>query len=310
VPTELILNPRSSWGAKPPKGTPTIVPAPERERVVVHYSTGQELGRKDSAEWVREIQRYHQDNRGWDDIGYNFLVDAGGRIFEGRGWDVQGSHCPGWNRSGIGVCFLGNDDPGTQDATPEARRSIRAIFDAAQARFRRPLAMNGHRDNRLTACPGDELYGWVHGGMLVASTAPPPPPSEVQGYVHVERLAGQTAPWPNGRWTFLAVTATGRVDVWNDVSALFGKSTVFQGDLRDGVLAAPIVALVQAPGGYYLAASDGGVFAFGVPFLGGMVGHPLNAPIVGMAPTVVAGKVKGYTLMSADGGCFDFKAKA
>ena len=56
--------------------------------------------------------------------------------------------------------------------------------------------------------------------------------------------------------------------------------------------------------GYWLAAKDGGVFAFGdAPFLGGMGGTRLNSPIVGMAP---AASGNGYYLVAADGGVFTF----
>jgi hypothetical protein len=57
-------------------------------------------------------------------------------------------------------------------------------------------------------------------------------------------------------------------------------------------------------GGYWLVASDGGIFTFGdAPFLGSMGGKPLNQPIVGMASTSEGG---GYWLVASDGGIFTF----
>ena len=56
--------------------------------------------------------------------------------------------------------------------------------------------------------------------------------------------------------------------------------------------------------GYWMVASDGGIFAFGdAQFHGSMGGKPLNKPIVGMAATVTG---KGYWLLSSDGGIFTF----
>lgn len=170
---------RADWGARAPRGIPTMVAPNLRTKFMVHYSTGQELGREDTAEWVRQIQSFHQDVRGWADIGYNFLVDRRGRAFEGRGWDVQGAHCTGQNVAAIGVCFLGNDDPGDTDATPAARAAIRAIYDEAVRRLGHDLAKMGHRDAKATTCPGDELYDWVRAGMPIAapvSAAPSAPP--------------------------------------------------------------------------------------------------------------------------------------
>ncbi len=68
----------------------------------------------------------------------------------------------------------------------------------------------------------------------------------------------------------------------------------------------PIVGIAVTPqGGYYEAASDGGIFAFGpgANFYGSMGGKPLNKPIVGMAPTPEGG---GYYEVASDGGIFAF----
>ena len=68
----------------------------------------------------------------------------------------------------------------------------------------------------------------------------------------------------------------------------------------------PIVAMAPTPsrGGYWLVASDGGIFSFGdAAFFGSMGGKPLNKPIVGMAATPDGG---GYWLVASDGGIFSF----
>ena len=56
-------------------------------------------------------------------------------------------------------------------------------------------------------------------------------------------------------------------------------------------------------GGYWLVAADGGIFAFGAPFLGSMGGRPLAGGVVGMSPTPDGG---GYWLVGSDGGIFNF----
>ncbi len=71
-------------------------------------------------------------------------------------------------------------------------------------------------------------------------------------------------------------------------------------------LVAPVVAMAATPSGkgYWLVASDGGIFAFGdAPFLGSMGGQPLNRPVVGMAATPSG---TGYWLVASDGGIFNF----
>lgn len=168
---------RAEWGALKAKAVARVDPS-RRTHFMVHYSTGEELGRDDSFEWVREIQRFHMSRyRGWSDIAYNFLVDRYGRIFEGRGWDVIGSHCEAFNSPAIGVCFLGDDDPG-QDAPEAARAAIRWLADEADRHTGKRLTRWGHRDKKSTGCPGDELYNWVHAGMpLVGGPSTPTPPA-------------------------------------------------------------------------------------------------------------------------------------
>ena len=82
-------------------------------------------------------------------------------------------------------------------------------------------------------------------------------------------------------------------------------SAAFLGSLGNVHLNQPIVGMAAAPSGagYWLVASDGGVFTFGVPFLGSLGNVHLNQPVVGMAAT---SSRAGYWLVAADGGLFTF----
>src|SRR5690606_8996743 len=145
---------RKSWGARAPRSRSTVSWSQRRE-FIVHYSYGP------TTQSVRSIQDFHMDSNRWSDIGYNFLVDTAGRIYEGRGWLVQGSHAPGHNTSGIGVCMIGRDG----DSTAAAKKAIRWLYDEAVRLAGRNLAKLGHRDVYATSCPGNELYAWVRAGM-------------------------------------------------------------------------------------------------------------------------------------------------
>lgn len=60
---------------------------------------------------VRAIQRNHQQQRGWDDVGYNFLIggsDVRAEIYEGRGFDVVGAHAVGYNSRSVGIALIGD----------------------------------------------------------------------------------------------------------------------------------------------------------------------------------------------------------
>jgi hypothetical protein len=84
-----------------------------------------------------------------------------------------------------------------------------------------------------------------------------------------------------------------------------GGDAVFQGSTGNLQLARPVVGMAVDPatGGYWLVASDGGIFSFNAPFLGSAGNLSLEAPIVGMAATPDGG---GYYLVAADGGVFNY----
>ncbi|XP_035664388.1 peptidoglycan-recognition protein SC2-like [Branchiostoma floridae] len=74
---------------------------------------------------VMEIQKDHMDD-GWDDIGYNFLIDGYGNVYVGRGWDNEGAHTSGYNDVAIGINFLGyfEDDLPTSAALETGKNLI------------------------------------------------------------------------------------------------------------------------------------------------------------------------------------------
>lgn len=174
---------RAEWGARAPRSRSTVTWG-QRTEFVVHYSEGP------TTQTVRSIQDFHMDGNGWADIGYNFLVDVQGRVYEGRGWLTVGAHAPGHNTSGIGVCMIGRDG----DATPAAKRAIRAVYDEAGRRAGRSLRKLGHRDVYATSCPGDQLYAWVRAGMPADDIEE----DEMPDYVSVGMTEAQDL--PSGQW--------------------------------------------------------------------------------------------------------------
>lgn len=155
---------RSGWGARAPRNrTGTTWSA--RTGFTVHYSAGP------PTQTPRQIQNFHMDGQGWADVGYNFLVDRSGNVYEGRGWLTVGAHAAPHNTSHIGVCFIGRDG----DATPEAKAAIRWLYDEANRRAGRTLARTWHGglSGNSTACPGADLREWVRAGMPTDGALPP-----------------------------------------------------------------------------------------------------------------------------------------
>src|SRR5688500_15955654 len=115
---------RSQWGADESirkSDDPSFAPV---KKLIVHH-TDTPNGDPDPAATVRAIYSYHVQTRGWNDIGYNFLVDERGRIYEGRwsrqydageiptgedreGRGVVGAHAEGANTGAVGAAPLGS----------------------------------------------------------------------------------------------------------------------------------------------------------------------------------------------------------
>ncbi len=118
---------------------------------------------------VRSIYYYHCVTQGWGDIGYNYLIDTDGRIFEGRvgGQDVIGGHSFEYAIGSSGICIMG--DYRYQQPTQASLAALAHII-AFVIRDLDPYATKqfheipnlpticAHRDVNNTSCPGDFLY--------------------------------------------------------------------------------------------------------------------------------------------------------
>jgi hypothetical protein len=183
--TQPAIVTRGAWGASkcPPRATPgygTVKMAFVHHTVSVNTYTAQQ-----SAAIVLGICRYHRNSNGWNDIGYQFLVDRYGQVFEGRagGMDqaVIGAQAQGYNAVSTGISNIGTFS--TQGQTPAGLDALARVLSwklalhgvpplgsvvvrsaggstnrypaGRSVRFER---ISGHRDGDATSCPGDALY--------------------------------------------------------------------------------------------------------------------------------------------------------
>jgi hypothetical protein len=188
--------PRSGWGADeslrfdssgkeiwPPAFWPI-------QKLIVHHTDTQN-GDPDPAATVRSIYYYHAVTQGWGDIGYNFLIDESGRIYEGRhsrdyapgetptgqdfsGRGVTGAHAQGFNSGTVGIALLGTLT--SRDATPAAHDALERLLaweaystgidPEGSSTYLNPVSgqqatfpnIAGHRDVNATECPGSVFY--------------------------------------------------------------------------------------------------------------------------------------------------------
>ncbi|MEO1513962.1 MAG: N-acetylmuramoyl-L-alanine amidase [Bacteroidota bacterium] len=160
---------REEWcanGQCPIKNSPALT---EVSHLIIHHSAGS----NSSSDWpavVRSIWDFHVNTRGWDDVGYNWIIDPEGQIYQGRGDNVRGAHFCGTNSQTMGVCLLGTFTE--QEPTDAAVQSLRNLLtwkacdrsidpllqSLHQGSGKNLFGVTGHRDGCATACPGDAFY--------------------------------------------------------------------------------------------------------------------------------------------------------
>lgn len=164
---------RTDWnspdGQDPSCSTPAYSPV---SHVIVHHSYTSNT----SSNWaatVLAIWDYHVNSNNWCDIGYNWLIDPNGVIYEGRGGgnNVRGAHFCATNTGTMGICMLGTymDTIPTEAALNSLRqlltwKSCDANLDPTTSSLHSSSGkvlhhISGHRDGCNTLCPGDKLFG-------------------------------------------------------------------------------------------------------------------------------------------------------
>ncbi|MER6013374.1 peptidoglycan recognition protein family protein [Streptomyces bluensis] len=150
---------------------------------VHHTASGNNYSCSQAASVIRSIYRYHVLSTGWRDIGYNFLIDKCGTIYEGRAGGVakavMGAHTRGFNANSMGVAVIGSY--GTTKPSGAAVTGIAkltawklGLYGAvangktyltsgggnlyAKGKKVRLNVISGHRDGFATDCPGRSLY--------------------------------------------------------------------------------------------------------------------------------------------------------
>jgi len=145
--------------------------------VVHHTALKVEGDNRSGVERVRALYKYHAESRGWGDVGYHYLIDEEGTIYEGRrgGKGVVGGHAYCNNIGTIGVALLGNFDleTPTQRQTAALQKLLILLADEYGLDLTKPTTFHGktftspvvgHDDLVSTGCPGhylDEAFGQI-----------------------------------------------------------------------------------------------------------------------------------------------------
>jgi len=233
---------------------------------ILHHTAGSNTyTREQSPAVLRGDYYYHTKVNGWSDLGYNYVIDRYGTVYEGRyggiTQNVLGAHSGGFNTSTFGVSIMGNFSDGLP---PKAARDAvvrlvawrqhlagidplgtTVLTSAGSSRYSagvqvRLNTLAGHRDVSATACPGDALY--------------PQMSSLRQRIADREAQFAKPAPAPfkllmasrdTGTLSLQGKTVRGKIFVWADQRAAGTRQVAFWLDRRSPAAAPQRVAQSQ-----------------------------------------------------------------
>lgn len=156
----LQVLPRDQWGAQSIKTN--VKHMGPIDKITIHHTAGPtfwDITRSGAAEQIRNIQRFHQKQRGWADIGYHYVIDRAGNVWQGRSLRYQGAHARGHlNHGNVGIALLGNFCE--QRPTKAQYISLAIMVEKLCAHFHLDsdrVFTHGELANGHTSCPGPAL---------------------------------------------------------------------------------------------------------------------------------------------------------
>ncbi len=287
------IQPRAAWGAEdcPPRAKPDYG---EVDVAFVHHTvSANDYTAAEVPSIILSICRYHRNSNGWNDIGYNFLVDKFGTIWEGRAGGVDkpvvGAQAQGFNSHSTGIA-----DIGTHQDVPASNVELSAY--ASLIRWKLPLEgaptqgtitltsgggslnrtkagtpvtldrISGHRDVDNTACPGDALYAQLPTLRNMVGSIQPIQPVQARTRLDVSLTPG---------------------------AVVYPKRATVTGALRqvngDPVAGAPIAVQAYGTSGWHTAwhatTGDDGSFRLGI---GARLSHKVRVLFAGDAGRIAA----------------------
>lgn len=119
------------------------------KKVIIHCSDTPDFRPHNAA----DIHRWHKE-RGWDGIGYHWVIGLDGLVEAGRPEYWYGSHCRGYNDA-IGICLIG-----TSQFTDAQWKALKLLISQLQARYS-GATIHGHNEFSDKTCPGFDVQEWV-----------------------------------------------------------------------------------------------------------------------------------------------------
>lgn len=133
-------------------------------RITVHHDGMPPVslsGTQQVAARIEQIRQSHVGGRGWADLGYHYVIDPSGRIWEGRNIRYQGAHVKDQNENNLGILVMGNFQQ--QAPTQAALASLDRFLVNQMQRYNIPIAaVRTHQERAPTECPGRNLQAYMN----------------------------------------------------------------------------------------------------------------------------------------------------
>jgi hypothetical protein len=157
------VTPRREWTTAGPIMS-LINPMNGVNRITIHHSgvdSGFISGKPEAARMLNSIRKSHLQQQ-WADIGYHYIIDPTGRIWEGRPVQYQGAHVKMNNEHNLGIMVMGNFD--SERPSAAALSSLDRFVADRMRQYRVPMTrVYTHQEIMATACPGRNLQGYMMG---------------------------------------------------------------------------------------------------------------------------------------------------
>jgi N-acetyl-anhydromuramyl-L-alanine amidase AmpD len=120
-------------------------------KIVIHCSESPN-GREDTAE---DIHRWHKE-KGWDGIGYHYVIERKGKLVSGRPEYWQGAHASGHNKNSLGICLIGTDEFNVDQFSilDNLLRKLKIKYPGVK--------IIGHNEVSIKTCPGFNVQWWLN----------------------------------------------------------------------------------------------------------------------------------------------------
>ena len=120
------------------------------DEIIIHCSATEE----GVSYTAKDIDRWHKA-KGWDCIGYHFVIDIDGTVEAGRKVSKAGAHCSGHNQRTIGVCYIGGlrNGKAADTRTDEQKKALKNLVATLRHCCPEIKKISGHNEYANKACP-------------------------------------------------------------------------------------------------------------------------------------------------------------